>query len=116
VSRFFRVLLHGRFREGQLVLSTDSPPTLDLHEDAALAMTILCAILQHHKLARETVPLKQVVEGAKLCDIYGRQKVVEIWFTFQLQLRPDAMRGPSSEDMATIIHASYLLDANDIFY
>ena len=114
-SPVFDRMLNGHFLESQLPLSKTDPPTLYIHDDPD-AMLTFCQILHHHMGAREVVTSAQMVEVAKLADMYGCQGAVELWFTNQLQQRSDIVAGLSVEESAAIIQASYLLNANEIFY
>ncbi|KAJ9615085.1 hypothetical protein H2200_001159 [Cladophialophora chaetospira] len=116
LSPVFNTMLNGHFCESQLPLSSDHPPTLNIHEDNVPAMVTLCQILHQHKYARKLVTLAEIVGVGALGDMYKCQGAAEFWFHYQLLHRRISLADLSAKQIANIIQAAYLFDAEEVFY
>ena len=78
-SPVWRVMLDGRFQEGQTAFNRQDPPRIVLHEDDTRAMITLCNYLHHRGISIKDNP-DRLVELAIVCDKYDCAKAMVWWF------------------------------------
>ncbi len=117
VSPVFNAMLNGNFREGQLRLSTDSPPYLDLPEDNPFAMLLMCRVLHYHaKTTNRTIDMVFIADIAKLADKYGCASACQPWFRAQLLVRGKGWLKRYGPVIGYIIRAAYDFGDRDVFH
>ena len=112
-SPVFNAMLNGNFREGQLELNNDSPPTLDLPEDDADAMLLLCQVLHPHAEAEHRIRPSFIVDAATLIDKYGCYSACSDWLRAQFEKRGPSMR---TDELGCFIRAAYELGDRYVFH
>ena len=117
VSPVFDVMRNGKFREGQLQLSAQDPPVLDLPEDDATAMLLLCQILHHRPETRSRSHIPAIAKTSSLGDKYGCASACHSWFHAQMSLRGGPLLSTvGASELGYIIQASYTFGDRHFFY
>ncbi|KAK6376222.1 hypothetical protein LTS17_007473 [Exophiala oligosperma] len=110
-SPVFKAMLTGPFREGQLILSNDDPPILDLPEDDPQAMELMFRILHHDP----TVHDYQKCYYNHDSEINQLAPVIRLWFHGYLSAKHIIKEEPDFCRLASRIGARYMMDAHDAF-
>ena len=117
VSPVFDTMLNGNFRESQLQISSEEPPVLELPEDDAAAMLLLCQVLHHHTNAGLHTEMSVIAAMSTVSDKYGCASALHNWYRAQM-LRRGGLSLPSTgaRDLGLLIQASYNFGDREFFY
>ncbi|KIW46492.1 uncharacterized protein PV06_02161 [Exophiala oligosperma] len=122
-SPVFKVMLDGRFAEGQLTLSKQNPPTIALPEDDPDTVALLCKILHLIGDIYQRVTGKQLIKLAVISDKYNCSRSLVPWFRGQLHQFTIPATGIFDQvaldrremSLEQVILISYLIDDNEMF-
>ncbi|KAJ9615083.1 hypothetical protein H2200_001157 [Cladophialophora chaetospira] len=114
-SSFFKAMLTGRFREGQIALSATDPPTIDLPEDDPDAVLALCQVLHYKEESYEAQSFPHILKVALLSDKYDCGRAVKPWFSHQLLEKRRSGEALSGCDLGQALSAAYLLNDDQSF-
>lgn len=123
-SPVFKVMLDGRFAEGQLPFSKEDPPSVVLPEDDPDAVLNYCKIIHHAQDAQFPVSFGALCNLAALSDKYACNQALSGWFRAQLSecFTPEGVVLTNSAlakgglTLSGLIGLSYLFGDARIFY
>ena len=123
-SPVFKVMLDGRFAEGQLPFSKENPQSIVLPEDDHDAVLSYCKIVHHAQDAQFPVSFEALCNLAVLSDKYACNQALSGWFRAQLSecFTPEGVVVTNSAlargglTLSGAIGLSYLFGDARIFY
>lgn len=115
-SIVFKLMIDGPFREAKLKRGKGDPPPLEVPEEGAFGMVLLCQILHGDPRAKMCASLEQIIEISSLSNRWACQEASRDWFHYQLIQRPGHWARLPPEDFGSLIGSCFNFGASEAFY